>query len=267
MVGGNSQSSTKHWTFSNTEDWHRLGAYISDWRENDPKSRAAAMTEAIYWTAYAWNARGHGFSPPVTPEGWKIYQQGLTKALSVLEESKHFAAGSPLWTRLYLDILVWLGRPRTEQMKVFQDAIASQRYFYPNYSSVAISLAPKWGGNWKAVDDFVSEAVKDTPDEGASLYARLYWSILQPEYSGLNLYRDTLAKWPQMKQSFEDIVRLYPHSAFNMNNFAAAACMAGDKATFQRLRLAIGKNVMVEAWPTNYSLDLCERNFAMQPPT
>ena len=69
------------------------------------------------------------------------------------------------------------------------------------------------------------------------------------------------------KESFEDIVRLYPHSAFNMNNFAAAACMAGDKATFQRLRLAIGKNIVVEAWPTNYSLDLCERSFAMQPPT
>ena len=49
--------------FSNTEDWHGLSAFISRWRKNDPKSRAAAMTEAIYWIAYAWNARGHGFSP------------------------------------------------------------------------------------------------------------------------------------------------------------------------------------------------------------
>jgi hypothetical protein len=49
--------------FSNTEDWHRLGAYISDWRENDPKSRAAAMTEAIYWTAYAGTREGMDLVP------------------------------------------------------------------------------------------------------------------------------------------------------------------------------------------------------------
>jgi hypothetical protein len=67
-----------------------------------------------------------------------------------------------------------------------------------------------------------------------------------------------------MKRGFEDIIRRSPHSAWNINNFAAFACMAGDKQTFQSLRFRIGKTIMPDAWPSNYSLDLCEHKFETQ---
>ena len=39
-----------------------------------------------------------------------------------------------------------------------------------------------------------------------------------------------------MKKGFEDIVERYPHSAWDMNNFAAFACRAHDGDTYRTLR-------------------------------
>ena len=35
----------------------------------------------------------------------------------------------------------------------------------------------------------------------------------------------------------------------------------GDKETFESLRYRIGKTITPEAWPPNYSLDVCEHKF------
>jgi hypothetical protein len=79
------------------------------------------------------------------------------------------------------------------------------------------------------------------------------------------LFRDSQANWPDMKRSFEDLMRAYPHSALIANNFAAAACMADDKKTFRALRLKIGKALTRESWPTNHSLDLCDNSLGATP--
>lgn len=251
-------------TFSNSPHWDRLQTYIQDWRRKAPKSRAAALAEVIYWNAYAWNARGSGYASSVTQEGWDLFRERLKKAEATLRESKSYASSSPLWGRLYIDVATGLQWPAPKLLQIFNEATATRKYFYPVYSSMVASLSPRWGGNWQLVDSFVKQAVRDTPDEGASMYARLYWGISQNEVPSFSLFRDSLATWPEMKRGFEDLVRLYPHSAYNLNNFAAAACMADDKTTFQSLRFRIGKNVTPESWPSNYSLDLCEHKLALQ---
>lgn len=246
-------------------NWDKIGTDILNWRQKTPKSRAAALTEVIYWRAYAWNARGQGYANSVTPEGWQLFRERMTKAMAVLHDCKSFAASSPLWTRLALDLAREIQLPGRDLAIIFAEGVAAHPDFLPNYTSVAVTLSPRWGGNWQAVDSFVTEAVKDTPAEGTSLYARLYWSLFEREDPGFNLFSNTLATWPRMKQGFQDLARLYPHSAYNMNNFAAAACMAGDKATFQSVRFLLGKSVMPEVWPTNYSFDNCEHKFALEP--
>ena len=97
----------------------------------------------------------------------------------------------------------------------------------------------------------------------ARIFQTLSSRLIQ-ENEEFNLFRDSLATWPEMKRGFEDIIRRSPHSAWNINNFAAFACMAGDKQTFQSLRFRIGKTIMPDAWPSNYSLDLCEHKFETQ---
>jgi Domain of unknown function (DUF4034) len=251
--------------FSTTNAWNSAYQHIRRWREKTPKSRAAALTEALYWLSYAWNARGGGYASSVTPEGWKLLRERLEKAGAVLLESKEYASSSPLWWEIYLRVGNGLGWPKQRLLEIFSEATKKGKYFYTIYTDMAYYLVPKWGGSWQLVDTFIKDAVKNTQRvEGHSIYARIYRNMSAQETEEFNLFRDSLASWPEMKRGFEDIVRPYPHSAWNINNFAAFACMAGDKETFQNLRFRIGKTITPDAWPSNYSFDLCEHKFETQ---
>ena len=133
--------------FSNSHAWDTSYQLVRRWREKSPESRAAALTEALYWFDYAWSARGHGYARSVTPEGWKLFRERLQKAEAVLLESKPYASSSPLWGRIYIDVgngLVW---PKERLFEEFNEEIKKERDFNPIYSSMVVFLVPKWGGS------------------------------------------------------------------------------------------------------------------------
>ncbi len=250
---------------SSIPDRNKAYEHIRQWREKFPHSRAAALIEAVYWVQYAWTARGSGYSDTVTSEGWDLFGERLRKAEAVLIESEPYAASSALWGNIYLDVGNNLGWPKARLLTFFRDQAGKYKDFDPLYSTTFIYLQPKWGGSWKLVDSLVTEAVKDRYQLDANaMYAQLYWRLAQNQHLQADL-SESSADWDKMKRGFEDLMRLYPHSAFNLNNFAAAACVMGDKETFQSLRFQIGKYVTPESWPDNYSPDLCEHKFATQP--
>jgi hypothetical protein len=88
-------------------------------------------------------------------------------------------------------------------------------------------LRPQWGGSYEAVDRFVEAAVARTrATQGESFYAWIYLDIA-PKVRG-DLFRETLATWPKMKKSFEDLVARHP-DPYNRNAFASVACLARDR--------------------------------------
>lgn len=97
------------------------------------------------------------------------------------------------------------------------------------------------------------------------MYARLYMTVDGCDCDGFELLRDTMANWPDLKQSFDDLTRLYPHSGWLINRYAAYACVAGDRDAFLDLRFRIGKATIPGAWPQNHSLDLCEHEYPARP--
>lgn len=252
--------------FHNADGWDAAYRRIQAWRAQSPKSRAAALAEAIYWLGYAWDARGQGFAATVTPEGWKLFAERLDKAEAALVESKAYAGDSPLWDYLYIEVGEGRSWPIPQLLEAFKAGYAKQKSFVALYSTTVTHLAPKWGGNWKLVDQFIKDAVTATKQaEGLSMYARLYMFAAECDCGDVEILRDTLATWPELKRSFEDLVRLYPHSGWYSNKFALYACLAGDKATYLDLRRRLGGATMPWAWPHNHSFDLCEHQFAATP--
>ena len=248
--------------------WEADYQIITHWRQTYPQSAAAAIAEATYWENYAWNARGSGFADSVSQEGWKLFGERIHKSEAVLLNSESYASGNPEWYARYLSLAKALDWPKASLLRLSDEALQKQRTYYPTYYAVIRALTPSWGGDWVSVDSFIKDSAAKAKDkEGAALYARLYMSA-----SGcgtcnqkFNLFHDTLASWPEMKKGFDDLLRQYPHSAWNLNKYASFACQAGDKATFQAVRFRMGKNVIPDAWRSNYSLDLCEHQFPDQP--
>jgi hypothetical protein len=249
--------------FENVADQTVPLKIIRQWREQMPNSRAAALAEALYWVSYAWNARGGGYSDSVSAAGWQLFLQRLDKALAVLDSTRAFASTSPLWWRVYVTVGNNLQWPKARLLAVYVESLPVTREYTPMYTYMVDALSPRWGGSWQLVDRFIEEAVKDTSDqERLSLYARLYLSLSERQGPQFSLFRDTRADWSRMKQGFEEMLRLYPHSAWDVNVFAATACMAEDKVTYGVLRARIGNYLIPDAWPSNRSSDLCDQVLA-----
>lgn len=251
--------------FNNVSDWSREGQWIEDWKRQYPKSPAIAFIDTEYWIQYAWNARGFGYAGTVTPEGWRLYFERLKKAEDILIDARPYAESNPTWARLYLTVGNALGWPKQKLLTVFSEEAAKHVDFEPIYYRTADYLIPKWGGSWELLDAFVRQAVKMTAHlDGESIYARIYWWLALEGQGNLDLFGGTRANWPDMKQGFKDILKLYPHSALDLNGFAAAACAANDKDTYETVRFEIGKLLVKDMWLSNYSPDMCDHKFAGQ---
>jgi hypothetical protein len=252
--------------FAGGPAWDSSYQTLLRWREKNPTSRAAAIAEAIYWNAYAWNARGSGAASTVTDEGWALYSERLEKAAAALAGSKGYASSSPLWDYETILLARAVDRPIAERLELFAQATKKEKMFVAFYTATVEGLTPKWGGDWKLVDEFVRSAVAASKSsEGQSLYARLYDRIDECDCGGFDLLRDTLVTWPDLKRGFDDLIRLYPHSGWNLNRYAAYACIAKDREAYLSLRARIGEAAILAAWPHNHSLDLCDHTFPAQP--
>lgn len=247
--------------FSNESDWSKSLARVEYLKKKFPNEAFAAMAEARYWSAYAWDARGGGYASSVSEDGWKLFRERLEQAERVLLDTKSYAAQLPDWYDEMINVQSSLSRPEGERDQVFLEGVKRYPAYYPIYFTMLNYLLPKWGGTWRTVDNMVKWSVEHTQaQEGMSMYARLYWVVGgDPE---VNLFKDTFASWPKMKRGFEDLMARHPKSKWNLNNFAKFACMAGDKQTFLALRGQLGKDVIDAAWPQTTSLDLCETKFA-----
>jgi hypothetical protein len=242
--------------------WAPTLEVIKRWQDHAPNSIAAELAEALYWEDYAWHARGRGYAASVTPEGWALLKEREEKAVAVLLKIKPKAASNPLWAELMLRAGVGLSWPKSQMLAFLRESTENKVPFWPLYKIVAESLLPKWGGNWSAFEAFARDAVSKTHDPG--IYARIYW-IASQGTEDPNIFKYSSAKWADVKDGFEALMRSYPHSAHNLNKFAVFACMADDKDTFQALRYRIGNYVVFNQWPGSYSLDLCEHKFPLQP--
>jgi hypothetical protein len=248
--------------FENQPDWSASLNRVEYLKKKFPDKAFVVLAEAIYWSDYAWNARGEGLASSVTPEGWRLFHERLEKAEKVLIDTKSYASQMPAWYDEMILVQSALGRPAEERDKTFLEGARKFRTYYPTYFTMLNFLTPKWGGSWDAVDTLVKWSVDNTKEtDGNSMYARLYWSASGGLIDGTSLFRDTRASWPKMKQGFEDLMARHLRSKWNLNNYARFACMANDQSTFLKLRSQIGKDVIAAAWPPNVSLDLCETKF------
>lgn len=242
------------------KDWATSHAKVERLRALLPKSAPAATAEAEYWIQYAWNARGGGYASSVSPDGWKLFQERLEKAEDVLLESREYAAEAPIWYEQMIRVQTGLGRSAEERNGTFIEGVKKFKDYLPLYLDMAGWLVPRWGGSWELADQFVTWSSEYTkPFMGNVMYARLYWRLSGFASSEAKLFEETKASWPRMKSGFEDLMRQYPRSKWNQNNYAKFACIAGDKETYLAVRQRIGADVMTEAW--SRSIELCDERF------
>jgi hypothetical protein len=236
-------------------NWDQALVRLQEWRTAFPASRTAAVAEATYWIAYADLARGDGYASEVPPMAWELYNVRMARARKVLEEAND--TENPHWYSQMLTIAYAQRWPSKNTMELFEEAVRKEPYYYTHYFRVANRLAPRWGGTLKEFHTFVEKSVTRTRGrDGSTMYARLYWILAAIEWNQ-DPFSVLGIPWVKMRQGFDDLMKRYPDSQWNLNHYAYFACRANDVKTFGRLVIGIRKPID-QAWSGSYSLDYCK---------
>lgn len=245
--------------FNVHKKWDHMLWQIGEWRQQNPKSTAVDIVEAMIYRNWAWSVRGSGYANTVAEEGWKLFKEKLQRAEAILLRSKDRCAGNPLWYDEYLQVALALGWDEPEFRALYGAAVSRFPEYQPFYFDMVNYLSPRWYGSVDAIDAYVTEAVKQTEaKQGKTMYARLYWAFAGTLPYDADLFADSNANWADMKAGFEQLMKAYPDSHWNLDNFAVFACRARDADTYRQLRKQIGDRPYGDAWPDNLSMEVCD---------
>lgn len=236
---------------------------IREWRAFNRKSPGAAIAEAMFLRKSAWNIRGNAADKDVDKFAMKLFKKRLKESERALIASRRYASKNPIWYQTYLAVASELGKDDRFLERLFTEGVRK----YPTYLDLYVEMVKHWSptygpANWKNVDGIVELAVANTTAiSGTSNYAVIYVGITDRQLIGFEPFRDSLASWPKMRAGFEDHLKLNSTDVVFKNEFASYACRAEDKETFLKAWAQIGKDLIREAWHSNYSPDLCEKRF------
>lgn len=106
------------------------------------------------------------------------------------------------------------------------------------------------------IELLADEAVERTYKEsGMELYARIYWQFAS-FYPDSNIFFDSYADWPKMKQGIKDLLKRYP-DPWNINHFAYFSCKAADKEMTKQLISEI-ETPHDHVWPKEH-FEACQK--------
>lgn len=251
------------WLDAWDEEQDRLFQQRFDEYERDiPGSAFAPILRAMQLRTTAWRARGSGYASTVTPEGWKLFKQRISKAWEILQQSKARSSRVPTWYEQSIITGMDAGVPDAQVTALFNEGIRRFPGFHPLYFTYIRQFTPKWGGDYETARDFIeAQVAAKTNPEGEILYARLYW--LLDQYSGHDpdFLADSLLNWPRMRNGFELLMKQYPQSKWNQANFAAFACRSGDANTYLKWRDRLPAGEFRRAAPEGLSLEVCNARF------
>jgi hypothetical protein len=251
---------------STEKQWDEQLSMLQKWQAVDPKGPELALVEARYWLSYAWYARGGGFAGTVPERAWALMRERAAKARAVLDESKPYASGNPVWYSLMIAIANLESRPRTELVAIFNEGVDKEPLFEASYVALANAMVPKWGGQLADYHVFVKASVARTKaDEGDTMYARLYWVLAGSEAN--RPFKELGIRWPDMKAGFDDLMTRHPDSQWNLQNYARFACLADDGKTFNSLKTRFDRRKlasMPNIWRGAYTLDYCTEIFSQR---
>jgi membrane associated rhomboid family serine protease len=238
--------------------------HTADWRRQVKDSTMANLVEAMVFREWAWDSRGSGFANTVTPQSFAIFGHRIEMSAASLAEIAKRAADNPLWYTLALNVGLDQSKDKADLREIFDEGWSGSADYRPLYRAMLRALMPRWGGSYEEVNRFIGEIQANTSRRrGYEPYAELYSMYANLEGDELDLFADTPAFWSGIRSGYSGLVKRYPKSDVVFNNFANFACRAGDKETYSALRASLEKRTSSVSWTDKYSIQACDRKFAI----
>jgi len=250
--------------------WPQFLTRLEHWKSQYPNSITARVTLAFYYNAYAWDARGGGYSDSVTEEGWRLLAERSEMARKTLEEAQTLPTKCPEWFLAMMVVASGQEWDEEKQTALFERAVAFNPEYYYYYQNYAELKLPKWGGEEGDVAAF-AEAMADRigGKKGDLLYYQIAASIIcacDNDQGGYGM------SWPRIQQGYAVLEETYGASIYQQNKMALIASLAGQPEYAKALFARIGENWDVDIWRTHdyfakskrYADDLIAKRYVIE---
>ena len=246
---------------SSETQWKDLLAHLHQWVATKPSSVTAHVALGYGLTGYAWHARGNEWAREVTDAGFRLFNDRLSAAETVLRKAQGLSESCPGTAAALQRVALGRGWRRSQYDSLFEAAVRAEPDFEVYYELKALHLLPRWHGVRGEWERFASEAADRLGGaEGDAMYARIVWS--KDEYYRESVFKESDASWERNSRGYQELLRRYPHSLELQSQYAFLAAEAEDRDTARQMFERIGPRVDPEVWTTrDYFVSV--RNWAM----
>ncbi|MFD4911558.1 hypothetical protein [Kitasatospora purpeofusca] len=154
--------------------WARLGplrtvaaeddAWLRRWREEDPRSAAAALLQTIVLVGRAWDIRTSRFASEVSEEQYRGFRQVLREAEQVALQAVETApAEDPNPWVAQIAIAMGLSRSREDFRSLWAEVVARDPHHLRAHQGALQYWCAKWHGSHELMHAFVDTALADAP--------------------------------------------------------------------------------------------------------
>lgn len=221
--------------FSHLEQWKHVGS--------NPLTPTLAMAQS--YIAYAWVARGPGYSDSVSSLGWELFTQRLAQARKLLDEVAGQRDSDPAWYHNRLDLARLDDTSPDQERALFESAIALDPTYRPFYRLHAFYLQPKWSGQPGDVSRFADEMYNRLgPVEGPIEYFTIAAAIA----CGCKEAKQNTFSLRRMKEGYAALVQNYGPDLEETNRLAFLEWQENDPVGLAGTLQRIGSNFVPIAW-------------------
>jgi membrane associated rhomboid family serine protease len=222
---------------------------LAIWRRAVPQSHYPALMEVELYQAWAWSARGHGYTTQVTPQAWRLFGFRNEMAQAALDDIPEQGQHDPVWCNTAMSLQHDRSDTHEGVERIFRACISQFPQYATLYRNMLRSLMPRWFGSVEKVTEFIETAAAAQPAGNRdAMYALLYWMYANLERDDVNIFYESGADWVRMYLGFEELKKRYPQSDLVLNANARFACLAQDEANYRYLHEAMFGRRSATAW-------------------
>ncbi len=215
------------------------------WVTEQPESITAQVAMADFLVNYAWEARGNGFANEISAAGRELFVERLAAAHKVLEEASKLKERDPYWWLVASKVALGQGWHPDEFSALINQGLEFAPKFWALDVKRAYSLMPRWYGQKGDWEKYALETSERPDGLGAEVYTRI---VIDQLTFYDNIFRDTKASWPKVRQGLELMRQRYPKSPEPINYTALLATAAMDRELAKQMFTEMGDNYVPSIW-------------------
>ncbi|WP_299048521.1 hypothetical protein [uncultured Tateyamaria sp.] len=164
--------------------WDAIEALEMEFARDHTDPRLAAVLARAH-DELAWARRGGDLADAVSRDGWRGFEEQLNRANQIVSDFDAAKEGSYLLASVTHTIALSSEWEDAARDRAFQTCLDLNPKCWGSMAERAFHLLPRWGGDYEQLEVAARQAMSDTHQFGAAVYAAFYLGVINCDEGAL----------------------------------------------------------------------------------